>query len=34
LTRLFSAAGLGAVIATAVAGFSFGASAASGVMHV
>jgi 6-phosphogluconolactonase len=34
LTRLVSAAGLGAVIAAAVAGFSFGASAAGGVTHV
>jgi 6-phosphogluconolactonase len=34
LTRLVSAAGLGAVIATAVAGFSFGASAAGGVTRV
>ncbi len=34
LTRLVSAAGLGAVIATAVAGFSFSASAAGGVTHV
>jgi 6-phosphogluconolactonase (cycloisomerase 2 family) len=34
LTRLVSAAGLGAVIATAVAGFSFGASAAAGVTRV
>jgi len=34
LTRLVSAAGLGAVIAAAVAGFSFGASAAGGVTRV
>ena len=34
LTRVVSAAGLGAVIATAVAGFSFGASAAGGVTRV
>lgn len=34
LTRLVSAAGLGAVIASAVAGFSFGASAAAGVTRV
>lgn len=33
-TRLVSAAGLGAVIAAAVAGFSSGASAAGGVTHV
>jgi 6-phosphogluconolactonase len=34
LIRLVSAAGLGAVTAAAVAGFSFGASAAGGVTHV